>query len=160
MQTEWSGGWGNAPAGFTYAAEHLTEHARKFGATIDQVGVPLFFLQRHRVELSLKYLLHAVDAKVPHTHDLKTLWQKCEEALRPIDGKAWQTFSADHSELIDVLDSVDPGSFAFRYPVGQKGKEVERPEFIDLRVLHDEVDELYYGASGFADYLSETYPEP
>jgi hypothetical protein len=160
MQTEWSAGWDTAPAGFAYAAEYLTAHARGFGATIDLVGVPLFFLQRHRVELALKSLLAAVGADVPTTHDLKTLWKKCEEELRPKDDETWRTFEADHVEFIDLLDEVDPGSFAFRYPVDKRGDPVERPQFIDLRVLHKHADSVYYGASGYADYLSETHQGP
>jgi HEPN domain-containing protein len=157
VQTEWSEGWAHAPAGFGYVAEYLTEHARDFGATIDQAGVAIFFVQRHRVELALKALLDAVGADVPYGHGLKTIWQKCEEALRPKDERAWDGFAADHAELIDALDKVDPGSFAFRYPVDKKGEEVQRPAFIDLKVLHDEAGKLEYGASGYADFLSEVY---
>jgi HEPN domain-containing protein len=160
MQTEWSAGWDNAPAGFSYAAEHLTEHAQEFGAILDQVGVPLFFLQRHRVELALKSLLATVGADVPPTHDLKTLWKKCEETLRPMDDKAWRTFETDHLNFIDLLDEVDPGSFAFRYPVDRQGDPIERPQFIDLGILHKCADSVYYGASGYADYLSDTYQGP
>lgn len=52
VQTLWSEGAHGIAGGFEYAARHLTEHRNEFGATIDQVGLAVFFLQRRRVKVA------------------------------------------------------------------------------------------------------------
>jgi hypothetical protein len=121
VQTEWSEGWFGAEAGFGYAAEYLTDHRGDFGATIDQAGIAVFFLQRHRVELALKGLLDAVGEKPPEGHSLRHVWGICQRVLKPKDAGAWATFAADHKELMELMDGVDALSFTFRYPVDKTG---------------------------------------
>lgn len=80
-QTEWAEGWAAAAAGFGFAAEYLMKNASSLGATVDQAGLAIFFLQRHRVELILKNLLSMVEVPFPPTHSLQKLWQLCQSGL-------------------------------------------------------------------------------
>src|SRR5207248_2471688 len=117
-QTQWATGWHAALSGFGEAALFLTENRKHFGATIDQVGLALFFLQRHRVELGLKLILAEESGDpVPGTHDLDTLWDACERAVRSTDANAWASFAKDVKPFVDVISRTDRGSFTFRYPV-------------------------------------------
>src|SRR3954447_14709805 len=87
-------------------AEYLTMHRGNFGAEIDQVGLAVFFLQRHRVEMTIKGVLDAVDADVPGSHDLAFLWGCSRKELESRDAGAWADFDARHMELIDALQAV------------------------------------------------------
>lgn len=51
VQTEWASGWAYGVIGFGEAARMLTEQRAKMHANIDQIGLAVFYLQRHRVEL-------------------------------------------------------------------------------------------------------------
>lgn len=153
VQTEWGTGWVGVEMGFGYAAEHLTENRRKFGATIDQVGVVVFFLQRHRVEIALKTLLAHLRVPIPTHHDLMGLWGECETALG--HSPDWKRFSQRHRALVAALARADQTSMVFRYPVDKKGEPVERPPFIDLDVLNERVGGFSAEVNGYIDYLSE-----
>jgi len=156
VQTQWASDWLDGAAGFGYAANCLMQHVTELGALIDQAGLAIFFLQRHRVELALKGLLDAVGADVPNSHDLDYLWTHCEATVEPRDPDAWATFRADHHELVQVLNGVDQSSFTFRYPVDTKGAKATRPEFIDLAILDKHVKDLHSGVSGYVGYLTES----
>lgn len=158
VQTEWSQGWGYGSIGFAEAARFLTEHRRDFNATIDQVGLVVFYVQRHRVELSLKELLRAlrVDlSEMKSAHSLAALWEACRVAVAETDKEAWDYLDSAGSELIGVLHSVDPDSTTFRYPENRKGEEHERPTFIDLDAVERHVDGLSAAIGGFMAYSDE-----
>jgi hypothetical protein len=154
VQTEWAQGWTASAAGFGYAAEFLTKNARSFGASIDQAGLAVFFLQRHRVELILKDLLGFLDVKFPPTHSLRRLWELCQEAFESSDLN-WDEFQSENGEFIEALIAVDDGAATFRFPVDREGAEIDRPAFIDLKALNHHTDKLYWEAAGCMDYVSE-----
>jgi hypothetical protein len=93
VQNQWADGWLNGASGFGYAAEYLTESRKAFGATIGQVGLAVFFLQRHRAEMILKGLLNFAGAAATDKHGLVYLWDRCREVLKPLDATAWQQFA-------------------------------------------------------------------
>lgn len=158
VQTEWSQGWTAGAAGFGFAAEFLTKNARSFGATIDQAGLAVLFLQRHRVELILKNLLGFLDVKFPPTHSLRRLWQLCQEGFEESD-LSWDEFQKDNGEFIDALSAVDDGAATFRFPVDRDGGQIVRPSFVDLQALNRHADKLYWEAAGCMDYLAEAEAE-
>lgn len=158
VQTEWARGWGAASRGFGYAADLLTKNASDLGASIDQAGLAIFFLQRHRVELLLKDLLGVsgvANREVYRTHSLKKLWELCEGALPSRDPAGWQAFESDHAPLIQALSEADDGSAAFRFPVDREGVESERPQFIDLGALSRYVEAFQWAALGWIDWILE-----
>lgn len=158
VQTEWAEGWTAGAAGFGYAAEFLTKNARSFGASIDQAGLAVFFLQRHRVELILKDLLGFLGVEFPPTHSLRRLWQLCQEGFESSDLK-WDEFQSENGEFIESLIAVDDGAAAFRFPVDREGAQVDRPAFIDLKALNHHADKLYWEAFGCMDFLAEAEAE-
>jgi hypothetical protein len=159
VQTEWAEGWTAGAAGFGYAAEFLTKHARSFGATIDQAGLAVFFLQRHRIELILKNLLDFLDVDFPAVHSLRKLWELCRQGFGASGELNWTEFEKENGEFIEALIAVDDGAAAFRFPVDRDGEEIERPAFIDLEALNRHADKLYWEAAGCMDFLAEAAAE-
>jgi hypothetical protein len=153
VQTEWAEGWTASAAGFGYAAEFLTKHARAFGATIDQAGLVVFFLQRHRVELVLKNLLGFLEVDFKPSHSLQYLWELCRQGFAVHHGLDWATFERENGEFVKTLIKADNGATNFRFPVDRDGEEVERPRFIDLDALNRYADKLLWEANGCMDFI-------
>lgn len=130
------------------------ENAPSLGATVDQAGLAVFFLQRHRVELVLKDLLGFLGVKFPATHSLGRLWRLCQEGFECSD-LDWEEFEAENGEFIDALIAVDDGAATFRFPVNHEGAQIDRPAFIDLKALNRHADKLYWEAAGCMDYVAE-----
>jgi hypothetical protein len=156
VQTEWSHGWPFASIGYGEAARHLTQHRRDFQGAIDSVGLVVFYLQRHRVELRLKELLvaHGVKADELRTHSLVALWKRCE-AIIGADNDEWQQLDTACGELIRVLDKYDRNSDAYRYPVNPDGERHDRPPYIELVALERHVSSFVSMIDGYTDYSDE-----
>jgi hypothetical protein len=157
VQTEWAEGWGYASIGVEEAVRFLTEHRAELGASIDQVGIVVFFLQRHRVELALKELLDTrkVDLReIKSPHSLSALWHLCAETLGR-DSDEWVFIDGAGGELVALLDEQDRSSHTYRYPVDRDGNRHQRPPFIDLSALDKHVSNLVWAIRGFLDYAAE-----
>jgi len=157
VQTEWASGWGYGTMGFAEAARFLTENRAQFHATIDQVGLVVFFLQRHRVELALKELLvaHGGDLiQIKSPHSLLALWKACEQAVGA-GSDSWTYLDSAGIELVSLLHERDPGSDAYRYPVDRAGNAHKRPKFINLAALEEHVDGLTSAIGGYMAYSEE-----
>jgi hypothetical protein len=159
VQTEWADGWTASAAGFGYAAEFLTKHAPSFGATIDQAGLAVFFLQRHRVELILKDLLGFLGVDFSTKHSLRRLWELCRQGFAESNGLNWNEFEKENGEFIEALIAVDDGAATFRFPVDRGGEVIKRPAFIDLQALNRHADKLYWKAAGCMDFMTEAEAE-
>jgi HEPN domain-containing protein len=155
VQTEWAEGWTYASIGFAEAARFLTENRAAFGASIDQAGLAVFFLQRHRMELAMKELLAARGATMPTYHELTRLWKDCSDAAGASSNE-WRELAAIGDELVALIDKHDRSSHAFRYPVDTKGKPHKRPAQINLEALEAHVDNFVWGLHGYQDYVAES----
>jgi len=142
-----------ASLGFQEAARFLTENRKRFGASIDHVGLVVFFLQRHRMEIAMKELLVFAGAKVEGNHPLTLIWKDCEAAVGPSSDE-WKEL-ASLTELVQLIDKHDHSSHTFRYPVDRKDRPHERPAYIDLGALEKHVDDFVYAIRGYMDYVSE-----
>jgi hypothetical protein len=157
VQTEWSKGWGYQSIGFGEAARFLTEHRASFQGSLDSVGLAVFYLQRHCVELALKELLvaHRVKLKtVTSPHSLLALWQACGQALGS-EGDGWRYLESEGMELVMLLHEHDRGSDAYRYPVDRDGVEHERAPYIDLAALEESVNKLVGAIDGYMAYSEQ-----
>lgn len=157
VQTGWSKGWAFTGIGYGEAARFLTEHRRRFGASIDQVGLVIFFLQRHRVELAMKEMLvrRRFDLReIKAQHSLVALWNACRRVVGA-DTEEWRQLEVGGSEIVALLADADPGSHTYRYPVGTNGKEHDRPEFIDLDALEEHVTAFVSLIDGYIDFVEE-----
>jgi HEPN domain-containing protein len=159
VQTEWGAGWGAAAHGFGRTAEFLTEHRADFHAEIDQAGLAIFYLQRHRVELLIKALLDQLHKPIPRTHRLDVLWGSLKGAVRLLDPGTESYLSQNADGVIRALNAADESSMAFRYPVDKTGKSSSRPDYVDLSALQKYVDRFDEALTGAATYLAELTSE-
>jgi hypothetical protein len=117
--------------------ESLGPRARR-GAFADMEFVPVLFLLRHSMELTLKYAaLHAravlrlhggnppYDDDLLSTHHLIALYDHAVQALRRAPGAhlcpSVAMLPRFRPALTD-LHRIDPGSYTFRYPVGKDAR--------------------------------------
>jgi HEPN domain-containing protein len=154
VQTQWSPGWTGTAMGFGEAARFLTENRQRSGASIDSVGPVVFFIQRHRMEVAMKELLIFRGTDIPRSHSLTTLWHLCAQAIGPRT-EEWRHMDELGTELVALIDSHDPDSQTFRYPVGLDGEPHHRPAIIDLEALEEHVEKFVSNLTGYEDYVSE-----
>jgi hypothetical protein len=122
---------------FHRAAATLVEHVDlDRAAQADWDACPIIFLYRHALELIMKAIILGEGAKflkprpsdkpVPVTHSLPALLADVirivEQAGGPDQfvGGGSMSFK-DNCLFVAELDELDPGSFAFRYPVKKDG---------------------------------------
>jgi HEPN domain-containing protein len=153
VQTEWAKGWTYSAIGFQEAARHLTEHRQDFGASIDQVGLVIFFLQRHRMELAMKEVLIA-HGQMPHGHSLAELWKRCKKTIGPVSS-AWQELDTRGSALVALIHEHDPDSTRYRYATDLGGRNHARPAFIDLAALEKRVTDFVWLLQGYLHIVGE-----
>jgi hypothetical protein len=135
------------------------------------LGASMMFLYRHYVELHLKSLL--VDAgellddpqAIPVRHHIQTLWDRVRALLLRISPQSAGVWFTRADEIIGELDSLDPTSMAFRYPVDRhSAPSLAVPLKIDARNVRgvmDEVHVLLDGASTqidvYMDFKHDAY---
>ncbi len=163
VQTQWAEGWGYAVIGFGSAARMLTEQREKMHASVDQIGLAVFYLQRHRVELVLKQALVGLGedpvAVAKLSHNLEVLWRTFGDVVRAIDLKHWQDLDGQHGEFVATIHQADEGSFSYRYPIDRTGAESKRVPFIDLDALERHADGFENGVGGYTDWIAESRRE-
>ena len=163
VQTQWAKGWGYTVIGFGDAARMLTEEREKMHASVDQIGLAVFYLQRHRVELVMKQALVDLGedplAVANMKHNLAALWRRLGEVVRAIAPKHWQDLDGQHGEFVVAIHEADEGSFSYRYPIDMKGAEAKRKPFIDLDALQRHADDFENGVVGYTDWIAELRQE-
>lgn len=160
VQTQWARGWVGAVIGFGNAARMLTEQKHQMHASVDQIGLAVFFLQRHRVELVIKQALFdlgddpAAIGKLGH--DLGRLWKRFESLVRSRShSDDWDEFLTPLCEFVAVIHDADVGSFNYRYPVDKDGNDLVRARFIDLEALERYAEHFESHVHGCLDWINE-----
>jgi hypothetical protein len=153
---------------YRLASEKLLEETMGSKQSWDRTfqALPIVFLIRHYIELTLKALLAQSDKAFGTSrlesnlhHRLGDLWGETKQALNGmgINYDPGQVRIAD--ELIAELAKFDPLSFSFRYPIDRKTGQpsLARVDCISLSNLND----VY---SRFRDFLQgllyEAYCQP
>ena len=130
--------------GYKKAADLMIEVSTADADTRDTLVFPIVFSYRQFLELSIKYHLATYGRRVGiepnwHSHDLAQLWA---EFLAMLD--AYGTVDPDEADPLvgeTVLEfaKIDPGSYAYRYPVDRQGNplpmvysELYLPELADV----------------------------
>lgn len=163
VQTTWAKGWEYGVMGFGYAARMLTEQREVMHANVDQIGLAIVYVQRHRVELVIKQALvdlgeGPVDvAKVGH--NLQKLWRRLGTVVSSIDAEHWRYLSNEYGEFLSAMHEADEGSFSYRYPIDKTGEASKRADFIDLEALERHANSFEHGVQGYTYWVSETEPE-
>lgn len=160
VQTEWARGWGYAITGFGKAARMLTERRAEMHASVDQIGLAIFYLQRHRVELVIKEALldlgEAPEQVTKRGHNLARLWARLGTIVRAKGDDHWASLDGDYGEFVQVMHDADRGSFSYRYPIDTAGRESERAPFLDLDALEQHAERFERHVSGYVGWVSET----
>lgn len=160
-------GWTHFPwdiyaAGYKDAADALVGALTERKASLDSMVYPLVFLYRQGLELQLKLILalaHRLagkEAVADHKHGLMLLWSELRRHLEQLDpGEGTKELSAIE-DFNRQLDSVDPGSFAFRCPTTKKG-ELSLPEMrhVNARHLSEVMDSVFMLLRGIHSWLGE-----
>lgn len=160
-------GWTHFPwdiyaAGYKDAADALVGALAERKASLDSVVYPLVFLYRQGLELQLKLILPLArrlagkEAVADHQHGLMPLWNELRRHLQQLDPREDDKELAATEDFIRQLDTVDPGSFAFRYPRTKKG-EVSLPELrhVNVRHLSEVMDSVFMLLGGIYSWLGE-----
>ncbi len=160
-------GWTHFPwdiyaAGYKDAADALVGVLAERKASLDSVVYPLVFLYRQGLELELKLILPLArslagkEAVADHKHGLMPVWSELRRHLEQLDPREDDKELPAIEDFIRQLDTVDPGSFAFRYPTTKKG-EVSLPElrYINIRHLSEIMDSVFMLLGGIYSWLGE-----
>ncbi|MFQ5926113.1 MAG: hypothetical protein ACE5MH_01620 [Terriglobia bacterium] len=136
--------------GYHMAGQALAARMAASRGYADYEGYPILFLYRHALELYLKAIVYraAMLLKLVSEEqvDTRQLFQRHKlvrllPAIRAIfnemdwdfEGSGLASFD-DFASFIRDLDSVDPGSYAFRYPVNRSG-EAHLPHHFVVNVV-------------------------
>lgn len=128
--------------------------------SLDHGALPILFLYRHSFELYLKAIIYKAAAisinkeeiskaipKLWREHSLVRLVEICGPVLKPSnphpltrDGE----LEKDVMGLAKEIDKIDPGSFAFRYPVTSKGQaSLPSHFFTNIFRLSDAMEKVF-----------------
>lgn len=114
---------------------------------------PAVFLYRHFVELSLKDVIslgsyiETDNSQFPPTHDLNALWRKARTLIESVGPGCTNDDLDAMGSLIAELNSIDSGSFSFRYPVTKDGTPTLASLEFNLAAFRRGVEKM----SGFFD---------
>lgn len=137
---------------FHFAAETLVRDISKRETYTDREACPIVFLYRHALELCLKALLletitlMQVEGEEPdfseqlRAHDLKPLAASLQKTFGRFTpswrlGEGVSCSYEDVLELVEELDRLDSGSYAFRYPVTKSFKSSSLPHHLRFDIF-------------------------
>jgi len=147
----YAGGWDAYAESYKRAADQLVldvVEGRLVGSEADFVAIPVISLYRQSLELRLKELATeygGVPVSEVITHSLSTVWRHVRPLLEAHFG------ASEYDDIIEnrvkEWDDLDPGSYAFRYPVKKSGEPFRSTnENVDLLQLREIM-------AGIASYL-------
>jgi hypothetical protein len=135
LRLELVGSWESQFLGLSRLTAFLTPRLLEEAFAVDDMGVNVVFLQRHRVEVGLKLILERMDATAVGDHSIDALWSRCEQACQQAGfSSQWDAFGRAQREFAHLLNQVDPGAATFRYPVDRKNQPWKRGQ-VDLTEL-------------------------
>lgn len=137
LRLELVGSWESQFLGLGRLVAFLTPRLLKEAFAVDDMGVNVVFLQRHRVEVGLKLILERAGASPVGDHKIDVLWSRCAEACTDAGFSArWDDFDRAQKEFGTTLNLVDPGAATFRYPVDRRNQPWKRGQ-VDLAQLEE-----------------------
>lgn len=116
-------GWPLYLQGYRMAAHLVLRRTVRTGADQDFLAYPLVFLYRQYLELHLKLVnhlgreLHGGRVAPMNAHSLTALWDGAIQHIRRVWPNDIQDTAAIRADF-EEFDSLDRGSYAFRFPVG------------------------------------------
>lgn len=123
----------------------------------DTIVFPLIFNHRHCVELEIKHLFCLSDSsfdklKFNTTHKLGVLWSKIKDFIIERSGRIGLSYDTEAiGHYINQIESLDEGSFRFRYPMDVNLKSTNK----ELTILN--VDSFHCQMNLFHDTMEEIF---
>lgn len=153
--------------GYKKAADLMVEESTSDRLTRDMLVFPVIFNYRQFLELSLKFHLATYGPSVGidpnwRSHDLARLWAKFLEMLHE-----YGTIDPDEvdpvvGEIVLEFAKIDPGSYAYRYPVDRQGNplpvaysDLHLPTLADVM---NAVAGYFRGCDGYLKSLRDACP--
>ena len=147
---------------------------------------PILFNARQAIELGLKEIIQLADQllnledpsysnPLPWGHQLRPLWKKAQDRIARVEachdpgalGDHYDQSAVAFERLLHQLDSADPGSFTFRYPIDKKEKPSFRiddgntqsgvgklPRLINARDLKRPLNAMFTFLTGLSEWLT------
>jgi len=135
LRLELVGSWESQFLGLGRLTAFLTPRLLAEAHAIDDMGINVVFLQRHRVEVGMKLILERAQATAVGDHKIDALWKRCDQACAAAGfSSQWQTFGGAQKDYTYLLNRVDPGAATFRYPVNKHNQPWKRGQ-VDLAEL-------------------------
>jgi hypothetical protein len=129
-------GWESQVIGLGRLTGFVSPRLLSQSHAVDDAALAVVFLQRHRVEVGLKLVLERAGQAIPGTHKLAHLLRSCEQACASIGlGGDWKATVGQHTEYIELMDTVDPDAATYRYPVDRSLTPWSREPLVDLLEL-------------------------
>lgn len=129
------GSWESQFLGLGRLTGFVTPRLLAEAHAVDDMGVSVVFLQRHRVEVGLKLILERAGETSVGDHEVPALWSRCDQGCAAAGfASQWQTFTDAQQEYADLLGTVDPKAATFRYPVDMNNQPWRRGQ-VDLAEL-------------------------
>jgi hypothetical protein len=151
--------WENFAGAYGMAFDNLTEHALSNWSG-GQLALPLFFLCRHSMELSIKqaivvYAESAGESPLIEGHSLAQLWNELLRQIKAAGFEIDDEWTVYCGKLVQHLHEVDPDGERFRYPTSRKGVPFDytKVDLEGLAVAHWHIGMLCDGAIGVLDGL-------
>lgn len=155
------GSWESQFLGLGRLTAFLTPRLLKQSHAVDDMGLYVVFLQRHRVEVGLKLVLERATAPIANTHAIRHLLDVCGMECTKVGFAAEsQQFTDAQREFAELMDEVDPGAASFRYPVDQHDNPWPRRPLVDLVELERAGKDFESAVSGLIRGLAELEPVP
>jgi hypothetical protein len=160
--------------GYREAGRILANRIAAANGYADYDGYPILYLYRHSLELHLKAIVYHGAAllgliaeervntdRLFERHELARLLPPIraifEQMRWTFDNSGFASYD-DFAEFIRDLDIIDPGSYAFRYPIGRRGQALLPPHFvINVVEFSDHMETLLRLLEGAATAIDENW---
>lgn len=102
----------------------------------NQMCMPMLFLCRHTIELTIKIVIENITKKVEKGHELQDLWDKLKSLI--------EFESNQYDDLIDAYKELDDNGLQLRYVKDLQGKEYKvEPYFVKADLILEDTKKLY-----------------
>ena len=184
--------FGSYLSSYENAFNALIDNVNDSGNHVDYLAYPILFIARHSLELGFKSNIRYFSKysensvfKNSDSHDLKYLFDGFKKNVRESIKKLLEKYDIvvenedvldfeNYCKAVDYLvnqfDSLDKGSFNFRYPVDKDNIRVFQPDetinILDIKelfekamiLLHHTAD-MFSKYTDYADDIEETYQD-
>jgi len=155
-------------AGYKDAADILVKYIIDNRLKSDSLIIPIIYLYRHYIELSLKFIIKhgrqlfgiKIENHYPKSHKITDLWKEGRKIIeRRWPNAEYETFDAV-GDIIDQFSIIDPISIDSRYPEQKDDGAItmenlsENQLYINLENMYEIMDSIDNFLSPISDVIS------